>query len=364
MSVLDRLVASPGIYWGEGRGPANSRFVARVAITAVGGDRTGTNLPKAVTFDYETWSPGGGLQHAETARIAIVDGIVTLVATSSGEGDTMTFHEGETGVFGSVGAQRVGLVIAVKGDNLTISWWWSGSDGQLREQSQATVVPMRPIVEAPQIPGAQRPAVSPTAAPSDHGVRDPLTPVATRAAPEALVAVGPVNSWPARQVSAERDLPNVPGPGPGRSADRARAADSPGEPPSGAIASPPAGVGPQVVPWPGILILHGTSTGVVAQRLAARLTRAAVVRTDLFDRAVRGTAGRPDPVLRHRIALSVVQGYAATGHPVILHGTSTRAEHEELVRVIAAAGLSPVQLVEVSEGEDYGEIARRLIDSD
>jgi predicted kinase len=118
------------------------------------------------------------------------------------------------------------------------------------------------------------------------------------------------------------------------------------------------------VPWPGILVLHGSGTGLVAQRLAARLTRAAVVRTDLFDRAVRGTAGRPDPALRQRIALSVVQGYAATGHPVILHGSSSRQEHEDLVGAIADAGLSPVQLVEVSEGEDYGEIARRLIDND
>jgi hypothetical protein len=118
------------------------------------------------------------------------------------------------------------------------------------------------------------------------------------------------------------------------------------------------------VPWPGILVLHGSGTGLVAQRLAARLTRAAVVRTDLFDRAVRGTAGRPDPSLRQRIAVSVVQGYAATGHPVILHGASSRSEHEDLVAAISGSGLAPVQLVEIAEGEDYGEVARRLIESD
>ncbi len=111
-------------------------------------------------------------------------------------------------------------------------------------------------------------------------------------------------------------------------------------------------------------MLHGPSTGIVAQRLAARLTRAAVVRTDLFDRAVRGTAGRPDPALRQRIAVSVVQGYAATGHPVILHGQSTRSEHEALVAAISGSGLAPVTLVDVAEGEDYGEVARRLIEDD
>ncbi len=349
MSVLDRLVATPGIYWGEGRGPANARFVARVAITAVGA--AGTGYP-VITFDYETWSPGGGLQHAETARIARVNGVVTLVATSSGDGDSMTFHEGETGVFGSIGAQRVGLVISVVGENLKISWWWSGPDGQLREQSQATVLPMRPLVQAPEIPGSGPPAESKTIIPGPL-VAQPqpqLSPVLTAADP--LGGVIPAAAW---QSSPEPQSSN------GR-ADRSAPG---GGPPARTQIDPEwVGASPQIVPWPGILVLHGTSTGVVAQRLAARLTRAAVVRTDLFDRAVRGTAGRPDPALRHRIALSVVQGYAATGHPVILHGASTRAEHEDLVKVIAAAGLSPVQLVEVSDGEDYGEIARRLIDSD
>ncbi|MGL5828058.1 MAG: hypothetical protein ACRC0L_00635, partial [Angustibacter sp.] len=66
MSVLDRLIATPGIYWGEGRGPASARFVARVAIDAVSPAASGHPV---VTIDYETWSPGGGLQHAETARI-------------------------------------------------------------------------------------------------------------------------------------------------------------------------------------------------------------------------------------------------------------------------------------------------------
>ena len=31
---------------------------------------------------------------------------------------------------------------------------------------------------------------------------------------------------------------------------------------------------------------------------------------------------------------------------------------------LRAAGLTPVQLVDVADGEDYGEVARRLIDGD
>ena len=49
---------------------------------------------------------------------------------------------------------------------------------------------------------------------------------------------------------------------------------------------------------------------------------------------------------------------------MILHGSSTRTEHEELAAAISHAGLSPVKLVDVADGEDYGEVARRLIESD
>jgi hypothetical protein len=121
---------------------------------------------------------------------------------------------------------------------------------------------------------------------------------------------------------------------------------------------------PVQVPWPGILVLDGAGTGVVAQRLAERLTRAAVVRTDLFDAAVRGSgASDPDPALRLEVALAVIRAYAVAGHPVILHGRSSRQEHHELVEAIGASGMRPAQLVEVAEGEDYGSVARRLIEA-
>jgi hypothetical protein len=49
---------------------------------------------------------------------------------------------------------------------------------------------------------------------------------------------------------------------------------------------------------------------------------------------------------------------------VILHGAATRVEHAQLVDELRTAGLTPVRLVDVADGEDYGEVARRLIDGD
>jgi hypothetical protein len=293
VSILDHLSAAAGVYWGEGAGEHVEDFVARVALVAHDGGE--------VTFEYEAWSAASGLQHAESARMGRRGGDVVLATTSNGGDDAMTFREGEPGVFGSLGPNRVGLVISTRDRDLSFSWWWPDAHGRLREQSRAVVAPSRQLVAAPP----------------------PISPAPT--------------------VSSSVEPPK------GAHAHPQPAARSSGEPAAS-------------VPWPGILVLHGTGTGVVAQRLAERLTRAAVVRTDLFDRAVRGTAGVPDPALRHRIAVSVVQGYASAGHPVILHGSSPREDDVSLVEAITAAGLSPVQLVDVADGEDYGEVARRLID--
>ena len=283
MSILDLLVEASGVYWGRGTGP--DPFVARVSLTDAG---DGT-----LVMEYEAWSHDHGLQHAEAARLGRVDDGVTLVATSDGASDTMVFREGEHGVFGSTGPERVGLVITADDDDLVFSWWWPDEGGDLREQSRAVMSPVRPTVTAPPLSG---PA--------------PDVPVVSPAVPAAA-----------------------------------------------------AGASPVTVPWPGIVVLAGPGTGVVAQRLAERLSRAAVVRTDLFDKAVRGNqAGAPDPVLRHAISVAVVRGYAAAGHPVIVHGAADRSDHEQLVVELEDAGLAPVRLVDVEDGEDYGEVARRLIE--
>lgn len=268
MSVLDLLATATGVYWGKGAGPQD--FVARVVI---GADDDGS-----LTLEYEAWSGAHGLLHVEAARVGAAEDGVTMVSTSDGSGDTMVFREGEPGVFGSTGPERVGLVITCQDEALTFAWWWPDDGGGLRERSRAIVRPMRPSIAAPQLPGS------------------PVTPLAQ-------------------------------------------------------------------VPWPGVVLLCGPGAGVVAQRLAQRLAHVAVVRTDLFDKAVVGTTGQAaDPALRHSIATAVVRGYAGAGHPVIVHGSMPRADHERLVSELAAAGVAPVRLVELGAGEDYGDVARMLIE--
>lgn len=383
MSVLDHLIAAPGVYWGEGHGPGGGHFVARVALVV--------EDEHSLTFDYEAWSAEGGLHHAESARMARSGPTVVLAATSNGGDDTMLFREGDPGVFGSLGPQRVGLVIGAGDQELTFSWWWTGRDGVLREQSSATLAPMRQVVPAPAIPTTDAEDDAPDAAEEDapDAAEDDALPdaeerpdaSASRNEPGPPEADEPRDDQLEQATDERRHEREHPGDDEPDQPDDEPADELVDEPPDeiddevqpsavggpGTTSTTPsteASTAPPTVPWPGILVLNGPSTGIVAQRLAARLTRAAVVRTDLFDRAVRGTAGRPDPALRQRIALSVVQGYAATGHPVILHGASTRDEHEALAAAISRTGLSPVKLVDVAEGEDYGEVARRLIESD
>jgi hypothetical protein len=287
MTVLDHLWTMPGVYWGLGRGP-NSDFVSRVAVQP--------QDDGSVTLDYEAWSSDEGLQHAEAMRMCRTPqdaDRVVLMATSDGTDDTMVFREGDSGVFGSTGADRVGLVLVPDDGRLGFSWWWPDENGVLAQQSRAELTLLRPLVTPPGSLHAPAPA-EPSSQP-DEPTPEPL--------PE--------------------------------------------------------------VPWPGIVVLAGNGTGVVAQRLAERLTRAAVVRTDLFDKAVRGSdASTVDPALRHRITIAVAHGYALSGHPVILHGAAARGDHALLVDELRAAGLTPVRLVDVADGEDYGEVARRLIDGD
>jgi hypothetical protein len=349
MSVLDHLWAMPGVFWGLGRGP-NTDFVSRVAVVP--------HDDGSVTLDYEAWSNDEGLQHAEAMRMCRApdgSGRVVLMATSDGNDDTMTFREGESGVFGSTGLDRVGLVLVPDDGRLAFSWWWPDEDGVLAQQSHAELTLLRPLVRPPaslggatehtepsdqaeevtrlhgQNEGADKtgqPAQRPGAAPSPIGTVD-TGETALLADDVAILA---------DDAQDDQDAPAADGETPALIAE---------------------------VPWPGIVVLAGNGTGVVAQRLAERLTRAAVVRTDLFDKAVRGSdAAAVDPALRHRITIAVTRGYASSGHPVILHGAAARGDHAQLVEELRTTGLAPVRLVDVADGEDYGEVARRLIDGE
>ena len=336
MSVLDHLWAMPGVYWGLGRGP-NTDFVSRVAV-----------LPHddgSVTLDYEAWSHDEGLQHAEAIRMCRspddADRVI-LMATSDGNDDTMTFREGDSGVFGSTGHDRVGLVLVPDDERLAFSWWWPDENGVLAQQSRAELTLLRPLVTPP---------------PSLHAAPADTPEVGGKSAPTATEGVGDAGS-------ASADTRTGPGDEPDEDAGDHRADGGNEDHGAGQQATGETEPVPEV-PWPGIVVLAGNGTGVVAQRLAERLTRAAVVRTDLFDKAVRGSdAVTADAVLRHRITIAVAHGYARSGHPVILHGAAPRDDHAQLVDELQAAGLHPVRLVDVADGEDYGEVARRLIDGD
>jgi hypothetical protein len=363
MSVLDHLWAMPGVYWGLGRGP-NTDFVSRVSVQP--------HDDGSVTLDYEAWSQDEGLQHAEAMRLCHAPGDphdperVVLLATSDGDDDTMTFREGESGVFGSTGQDRVGLVLVPDDGRLAFSWWWPDENGVLSQQSRAELTLLRPLVSPPpslvtqELPGLE----------GSQEVRPETSNGSVEGGAEAEVEPGGASPEPTHVTTDESASvagPSVvqtpgPAPTPGQ-ADELLGGDA-AVPVEAALAGSPAAPPPEV-PWPGIVVLAGNGTGVVAQRLAERLTRAAVVRTDLFDKAVRGSdAANVDRALRHRITIAVTNGYARSGHPVILHGAAARGDHAELVDELRTAGLAPVRLVDVADGEDYGEVARRLIDGD
>lgn len=352
MSVLDHLWAMPGVFWGLGRGP-NTDFVSRVAVVR--------HDDGSVTLDYEAWSNDEGLQHAEAMRMCRTPdgtGRVVLMATSDGGDDTMTFREGESGVFGSTGLDRVGLVLVPDDGRLAFSWWWPDENGVLSQQSHAELTLLRPLVLPPPSLAPDVPSLQPSEAASDEG--DAVE--THRGRHEGTERDGertrePLGTSPDSTVGLAETHEPVETPETPEIAVLADDADRPG--PERAAALLPE------VPWPGIVVLAGNGTGVVAQRLAERLTRAAVVRTDLFDKAVRGSdAAAADPALRHRITIAVTHGYASSGHPVILHGAAARGDHAQLVDELRTTGLTPVRLVDVADGEDYGEVARRLIDGE
>src|SRR3954470_23373101 len=132
MTILDRLHAVPGTYWGSGDGPHSGPFIARVTVTS--------NRSGSIDLDYEAWTQGAGLQHAERALVRRADnGHVVLESTLAGQAEPLSFQEGQPGVFGSLDGQQVGVVIDVREGTLSWAWWWTAEDDQLKEQSRAVV---------------------------------------------------------------------------------------------------------------------------------------------------------------------------------------------------------------------------------
>ncbi len=308
MTILDRLLAVPGTYWGSGDGPHSGPFIARVTVrparprAARAGQAVAADDPSpAVELDYEAWTQGAGLQHAERAAIRRTEsGHVVLESTLAGQTEPLSFQEGQPGVFGSLDGQQVGVVIDVRDGTLSWAWWWTADDEQLKEQSRAVV---RRLLEPPDLPQDE-----PEPAPQSEAAAAP----APLPEPEPLAPAGP---------------------------------------------PPPPEIVPVQAPWPGVLVLTGMGgVAALARDLAKEVPSAAIVRGDLLARAIVGTEvgddrdGGPGLEWRSRLAARLTREYAELGHAVVLAELeSTGDSAEQLLLELDEVGVGPVRLLVVDE---------------
>ncbi|MFL6100752.1 MAG: hypothetical protein ACJ71T_12445 [Actinomycetales bacterium] len=323
MTILDRLSAVPGTYWGSGDGPHSGPFIARVTVT--------TTKAGAIDLDYEAWTQGAGLQHAERAVIRRADsGHVILESTLAGQAEPLSFQEGQPGVFGSLDGQMVGVVIDIRDGTLSWAWWWTAEDDQLKEQSRAVVRRLlEPVAPPESEPEAEPAAESRSEAPaaSDQAEDEAETPGATPSlfptqAPEE--AAGPV----------------------------------------GPVARPPV-----QAPWPGVLVLTGMGgVAALARDLAKEVPSMAVVRGDLLARAIVGTEVSDDRdggaglEWRARLAARLSREYAELGHAVVLAEleSSGEAGTTQLLEELDDAGVGPVRLLVVDETTSAVDVLSEL----
>jgi hypothetical protein len=320
MTILDRLSAVPGTYWGSGDGPHSGPFIARitVSLTAAG----------AIDLDYEAWTQGAGLQHAERAVIRRTEtGPVVLESTLAGQAEPLSFQEGQPGVFGSLDGQMVGVVIDIRDGTLSWAWWWTAEDDQLKEQSRAVV----------------RRLLEPVAAPDREPEAESL----------AASAGAGAGSRGAGSTGAES-----PGSTPGLFPTEA--------PPE---TNPAAGRRPVSAPWPGVLVLTGMGgVAALARDLAKEVPSMAIVRGDLLARAIIGTEVSDDREggagleWRARLAARLSREYAELGHAVVLAELESNGESgtAALLEELDEAGVGPVRLLVVDETMAAHEILAEL----
>jgi hypothetical protein len=323
MTILDRLSAVPGTYWGSGDGPHSGPFIARITVTVT---KSG-----AIDLDYEAWTQGAGLQHAERAVIRRTEsGPVVLESTLAGQAEPLSFQEGQPGVFGSLDGQMVGVVIDIRDGTLSWAWWWTAEDDQLKEQSRAVV---RRLLEPVALPEPE-PEPEPAAA----------TVSATVSANSAA--------------GAEGDDDEMPGSTPGL---------FPSQAPGGASA--PVARPPISAPWPGVLVLTGMGgVAALARDLAKEVPSMAIVRGDLLARAIIGTEvsdereGGAGLEWRARLAARLSREYAELGHAVVLAELESNGESgtAALLEELDEAGVGPVRLLVVDETMAAHEILAEL----
>jgi hypothetical protein len=322
MTILDRLLAVPGTYWGSGDGPHSGPFIARVTVTA---NRSGN-----IDLDYEAWTQGAGLQHAERAVVRRTDtGHVVLESTLAGQAEPLSFQEGQPGVFGSLDGQQVGVVIDVRDGTLSWAWWWTAEDDQLKEQSRAVVRRLLEPVPQPEPEPEPEPAAEPTTQSSESSEPSAATP-----------GLFPTTA------------PDAP--------------DEPAEP--AAAADPPARM-PIQAPWPGVLVLTGMGgVAALARDLAKEVPSAAIVRGDLLARAIIGTEvgddreGGAGLEWRSRLAARLSREYAELGHAVVLAELESNGESgtAALLEELDEAGVGPVRLLVVDETTTAHEVLAEL----
>lgn len=322
MTILDRLSAVPGTYWGSGDGPHSGPFIARVTVT--------TTKAGAIDLDYEAWTQGAGLQHAERAIIRRADnGHVILESTLAGQAEPLSFQEGQPGVFGSLDGQMVGVVIDIRDGTLSWAWWWTAEDDQLKEQSRAVV----------------RRLLEPVARP------DPEPEPAAQPRSEAQPATGGEGADGAEPPGATPSL------FPTQAPDEAAA-------PGGPVVRPPV-----QAPWPGVLVLTGMGgVAALARDLAKEVPSMAVVRGDLLARAIVGTEVSDDREggvgleWRARLAARLSREYAELGHAVVLAEleSSGEAGTTQLLEELDDAGVGPVLLLVVDETTSAVDVLSEL----
>jgi hypothetical protein len=332
MTILDRLLAVPGTYWGSGDGPHSGPFIARITVKALlpatpgpadvaddadgadGADAADGAASGSVELDYEAWTQGAGLQHAERAAIRRTEsGHVVLESTLAGQAEPLAFQEGQPGVFGSLDGQQVGVVIDVRDGILSWAWWWTAEDEQLKEQSRAVV---RRLLEPRDLPEPEAP------------------------------------SRPAE-------------PQPATAGDVESAAPAPAEPVA-PVGPPP--ITPVQAPWPGVLVLTGMGgVAALARDLAKEVPSAAIVRGDLLARAIVGTEvgddrnGGAGLEWRSRLAARLSREYAELGHAVVLAELESSGDSAEaLLMELDEIGVGPVRLLVVDETTTAHDVLAEL----